>query len=127
MSSQSPWNSFCIFSKISILKVHRFTSILLKFDFSMKVTFKGITANVTAKFTLARKCHILADFQKKCKFLAKLDLQKIPYRFLQGVFCFKCLAFITFQAISKMQMQRSIYEFFEYIYIYSHDHLKRWV
>ena len=32
----------------------------------MKVTFKGIAANVvTVKFTLACKCHVLADFQKK--------------------------------------------------------------
>ena len=91
-------------------KVHRFTSIQLKFDFSMKVTFKGIAANVvTVKFTLACKCHVLADFPKNANFWKKSDLPKIPYRFWQGVFCFKFLTFITFQAISKiMQMQRGI-------------------
>ena len=90
---------------------HRFTSIQLKFDFSMKVTFKGIAANaVTAKFTLACKCHVLADLKKKMPFFGKnSDLPKIPYRFWQGVFCFEILTFITFQAISKiMQMQRGI-------------------
>ena len=44
--------------------VQRFTSIQLKFDFSMKVTFKGIASNVTVKFTLACKCHVLADLKK---------------------------------------------------------------
>ena len=77
----------------------------------MKVTFKGIAANVvTVKFTLACKCHVLADFQKKMPTFGKnSDLPKIPYRFRQGVFCLKFLTFITFQAISKiMQMQRGI-------------------
>ena len=82
------------------LKVHRFTSIQLKFDFSMKVTFKGIAANVvTVKFTLACKCHVLADFQKMPIFGKNSDLPKFPYRFWQGVFCFKFPSFITFQAI----------------------------
>ena len=41
----------------------------------MKVTFKGIAANVvTVKFTLACKCHVLADFQKKCQFLEKTQI-----------------------------------------------------
>ena len=54
----------------------RFTSIQLKFDFSMKVTFKGIAANVvTVKFTLACKCHVLADFQKKMSFFLKKKTQ----------------------------------------------------
>ena len=74
-----------------------------KFDFSMKNTFKCIAANVvTVKFTLACKCHVLAVFvSKNAKFWKKTDLPKNPYRFWQGVFCFKFLTFITFQAISK--------------------------
>ena len=80
----------------------------------MKVTFKGIAANVvTVKFTSACKCHVLADFQINLKpiFWKKIsDLPKIPYRFRQGVFCFKFLTFLTFPGNIKnnVQMQRGI-------------------
>ena len=58
----------------------------------MKVTFKGIAANVvTVKFTLACKCHVLADFQKKkCQFLEKkLRFAKIFIQVLAGCFLFQ--------------------------------------
>ena len=59
----------------------------------MKVTFKGIAANVvTVKFTLACKCHVLADFQKKCQFLEKknqLRFAKNSIQVLAGCFLFQ--------------------------------------
>ena len=77
----------------------------------MKITFKGIAANVvTVKFTLACKCHVLADFQKKMPIFGKnSDLPKIPYMFWQGVFCFKFLTFITFHCnINKKRYDTSV-------------------
>ena len=60
----------------------------------MKVTFKGIAANVvTVKFTLACKCHDLADFQKKKKkmpiFGKKLRFAKNSIQVLAGCFLFQ--------------------------------------
>ena len=56
----------------------------------MKVTFKGIAANVvTMKFTLACKCHVLADFQKVLIFGKKLRFAKKSIQVLAGCFLFQ--------------------------------------
>ena len=58
----------------------------------MKVTLKGIAANVvTVKFTLACKCHILADLKKKkCQFLeTKIRFAKNSIQVLAGCFLFQ--------------------------------------
>ena len=56
----------------------------------MKVTFKGIAANVvTVKFTLACKCHVLDDFQKNANFWKKLRFAKNSIQVLAGCFLFQ--------------------------------------
>ena len=58
----------------------------------MKVTFKGIAANViTMKFTLACKCHVLADFQTKNAnfWRKKLRFAKNSIQVLAGCFLFQ--------------------------------------
>ena len=56
----------------------------------MKVTFKGIAANVvTVKFTLACKCHVLVDLKKNANFWKKLRFAKNSIQVLAGCFLFQ--------------------------------------
>ena len=57
----------------------------------MKVTFKGIAANVvTVKFTFACKCHVLADLKKNANFWRKkLRFAKNSIQVLAGFFLFQ--------------------------------------
>ena len=55
----------------------------------MKVTFKGIAANVvTVKFTSACKCHVLADLKKNASF-GKKRFAKNSIQVMAGCFLFQ--------------------------------------